>query len=418
MLNKSTRSNTLPAQTGIQRYFLQLSTKPWCHTFLLWGLLLTITTSTEGQTHAYIVRTISGGQLIYEVYDSGGTHTIDVSDMTIWDGIKGNTDVYNSFYYSGAFREILLRNGYAKLNFTNKATADEIAAQEEARSANKGIWAPSTPPPPPPPPPPFDWNKFWAWTQEILRDSFITALLFAVIRWLYINIYLKRQVDLLVIGQPDCGKTALCLVLEKPNTPKADILKLEHSKAVSTSRTPERIPRGKFEILPAMTDVPGTDFSTAWNKIHGTIWGKMLGLIRKYALVVVLAPGERNGTNGGTVVSTRDVSSGNDQAYLYRQLGYIEAFVGGSLGSKKARKPRVVVLFMNKFDWFARMNPNDSSSLEVRRQFLAIFEKHIDLIKSAATKQKIPFESIVGSAVEKWGTEEVLDAVVHQLYKA
>lgn len=187
--------------------------------------------------------------------------------------------------------------------------------------------------------------------------------------------------------------------------PKEKILQLTESRAV-TIKKGAIIPKGKFEILPELADIPGAAFGTVWDSLLGSY---------NHALVTVVAPQKFNGVQDGQV-KIIDIATNFDQRYVDIQLGYMQAYVEGGLGASATKKPRVLIMFVSKFDLYSKLPPYDSAAEKIKEKVLDIFADHINSARSAAKKAGVPFELIVGSSVEKWNTGQVLEAVTTVLY--
>jgi hypothetical protein len=370
----------------------------------------------QSDTRDYlIIRKIEGGKIIYEKYDFSGQQELDVSDLTVWDKADHET-LFNTFYYTSQdLRILLLQTGNARLNDASKASPTEVGAQERAQSNGVGMWKRTSSPTPTSNSSPgnessrwVEWSKYWplVWQAFVILAS--VGIVGALGRWLYKRFYIQRRVKLLLIGEPSTGKTSLQLTLIDPHISKNELLNLETSKAVLKKKGHKHIPRGKFEILPKITDVPGSAFGSVWDEVLES---------RSHALVILICPYRLNGLGKDGSRELLNVVDDVDQRYVDLQLGYVQAYVEGLLGAKRTKKPKMVILFISKFDLFSKTPPDDSASDQITRQLRSVFSRHIDSAKSAARKANVPYELLIGSAVEKWNTDAVLAAVAKALYK-
>jgi hypothetical protein len=384
--------------------------------YLILVVVLLSSLAAQAETRDYlIIRKIEGGKIVYERYNFSGQQELDISDLTVWDKADHET-VFNTFYYTSQdLRILLLQTGYAKLNDSSRATPNEVQAQEKAQSAGMGMWKKAPSPSPTNYPSPghdgsrwVEWNKYWSllWQAFVILAS--VGIIGAVGRWLYKKFYIQRRVKLLLIGEPSSGKTSLQLTLIDPHISKNELLNTKMSKAVLEKKGHKHIPRGKFEILPRVTDVPGA--------AYGSVWDEVLGH-PSHALVILICPYRFNGVAKDGSKQLLSVAADIDRQYIDMQLGYVQAYVEGLLGAKRTKKPKMVILFISKFDLFSKTPPDDSASDQITKQLNGVFNSHINSAKSAAQKASVPCEVLIGSAVEKWNTEAVLTAVAKALYK-
>ena len=94
------------------------------------------------------------------------------------------------------------------------------------------------------------------------------------------KLYIERNVDVLIIGEPGAGKTGLFHSLINPDIPETEILKLSASGKINVKRKRTSIPMGKFHIIPKLLDVPGSQYAAINEQIVGT---------KHHALVVVVS---------------------------------------------------------------------------------------------------------------------------------
>ena len=102
------------------------------------------------------------------------------------------------------------------------------------------------------------------------------------------------------------------------------------------------------------------------------------------------------------------------------QFGVIKPLVGGlnaQIHGLVWKKPRIILLYISKFDLFSPYHPNDSNSEKITEQVELLFSDHIAFIESEAKKMGVPFKLVVGSSTKKWHTKELIEHIVHELYK-
>jgi hypothetical protein len=377
---------------------------------ILFGLI--VIPSSLAQTADYlIIRKIEKNKITYEKYNASGQESVDISNLILWDQIEAKGEIFNIFYYQITdLRVLLLEKGYAKIKDTTNASIEEISAQKRAVSSKIGIWGKSE-----------DRQKkpseqtekevknFFGTLWEIMIALSSIGLLSWIVTSLYKKFYVQRSVRLLLIGDPSAGKTALLKTLintrMSKETLREEILSLEPSRGVTKIKRTAVIPAGKFEIVPEVSDIAGSAHSTVWDTFRKS---------RNHAVVFVVSPLKINGVQDGTV-KTFDINTDTDQRYMDVQLGSLTFAVGG-IGAKSTKKPKILILFISKFDLYSKDSPTDSSSRKIREKMLDIFKEHINSAESAAKKVGIRFKLILGSSAEQWNTKEVLDTIIDVLY--
>jgi hypothetical protein len=391
--------------------------------------VLAISSHGNPQQRLITVQKIDENHLTYFQYELKETQQVDLSDLIL---TKELTTEDASIPYQlevswsevPNFKVLLLKAGLARLR--NPESADEIyrAAEAQAKAGGIGVWATPTPAPTPRPsvlqhlstpspqlipqgPSPYDqFKKFvmnglsflWQWLVTLSPFGIGAILLTA----LYYFLWVRRRVRLLIIGKMSAGKTAVYLRLMDPTIDEQRILDLEQSQAKQKIRLRQHIRYAKFEIYPRLTDVPGAAYSTVWDELT------KFRFMRRHAMILVLSP---------TIVKVRSSSEElEDDKYLSTQLGYVEAFVEGALGARKTRKPKVMVLFLNKFDLFSQFPPGDSHAVNEQKHFLSMFSEHLKSVDVATKKANIKLHIIVGSALKNWNCDNLINSIGKSLY--
>jgi len=400
---------------------------------LLHSLTVSATDSPQLQIK---VAEIDGDQLIYVTYQLNDKQRVDLSELILSEQINKNKSIPFPLGITWTevpdFKLILLQNGLAQLKSPGTADEKYRNAQEKAQKEQKGIWKPAQQPQPqqtkpseqsqstPPPktteqPRQSDGNSFWddigkffsnagnfiwKWVVILSPVGIVGIIITILLTFLWRRYYLERRIRLVIVGEPSTGKSAVYKRILNPNTDKQEILGLIPTKGKQTYKMKTHVRYAKFDIYPRLTDVPGSAFSTVWDELTG------FRFKRPHALLVTLSTTKMN-HNGNNVI---------DEKYLYTQLGYIQAFIEGGMGARKTRKPKVVVFFLNKFDLFSSHRPDDSAAVQAEARFQAVFEDHIKSATLALEKARIPFKIIIGSALENWNCDRIIDIVGKELY--
>jgi hypothetical protein len=338
-------------------------------------------------------------KIVYETYKSKGYKEYDLSGLVVSKEIVGKGDPFNRVYHRVPdFKQLLLQSGYASLEKPESARPEHLAAQESAKSENKGQWAGSKEKAAG-----FvkllrSWSiSVWNFLKRWLPVAASIGLLSFVVKYLYKKFYIQRRLRLLIIGEPSAGKTALYLRLLDPKVDKKKILELSPTRGLQRAEKNTFIPKGKFELYPCVSDVPGSAFSTVWDEF---------GKSRFHAIILVLAPTIQDSRTPAVI----------DQKYIYTQLGYVQAYIEGGMGSHIAKRPKVIVVFINKFDLFSEVQPGDSAATSAEESLQEVFGEHIDSARMAGKKTGIPVYVLYGSALESWNCERIIDVVGQSLY--
>jgi hypothetical protein len=355
------------------------------------------------------VEKVDENHLEYSVYELKGVERVDLSDLIISDSAKGRPDGLNFLWDEVPdFKQELLNLGLARLREPAKASAQYLESERRAKELQLGIWAPKAPPPTPQ----IETERgfdFVALFWKILTYSWylISALgIVSVISAIYYFLYIRRRVQLLIIGKPSAGKSAIFARIKNPKLDRKLILDLKPTPVRQGARLREHIQYAKFEIYPRLTDVPGSAYSTVWDEV--TKWRFRFGFMRRHALLLVLAPTEKN--------SKTTMSEGDDQRFRDTQLGYVQALVEGSFGARKTAKPKIVIVFLNKFDLACDYPPGDSNASDQEKGFTLLFAEHLKSVRLAAEKAGIHFHAFAGSALNDWNCSNLITVIGKTLY--
>lgn len=376
-----------------------------------------------------VVKEVGDGKIIYYEYEysSLGKKEIDISNLELWSQLNNSDEIYDLIFWGEGnefLRTLLLSRGYAKIIDPRFASNEEIDAQTNAQTSNLRIWKLALRPTATPALPDINTNNpilgklskinwglwggyAWQGFLILMGGGFVVWLVQELVKWLKRELR-QRRFSLLIIGEASSGKTALLKTWVNPNVSKREILSTQKSRSTNKEVKPSVITRGRFEITPKMTDVPGSKPSSVLDELQDSL---------NKGLVVVIAPFEKNGSPDYETTQLLKIPADIDMKYIHVQLGYIQSLVAAVLGAKNTKKPSIIVLYISKFDLFSKLHPADSAAANVRRQIETLFLEHIDNLKAASKKAGIRFEVVIGSPAEKWNTKEVLDIIVEELFK-
>ena len=387
--------------------------------FLLLFVTLHSNTSNANPSDQWLyISAVGDDYILYLSYRKEPEKKEIIDDLILSKEIIGKSNPTEKVYVDIYNLKIdLLENGLAKLR-NNDAPSDMKNAQQKAISAGKGIWAKPKPisditqnhtaPETPRESTTKEWiaqilNNVW----DILLEWFVLlwkwifglasiGLTGLVAQYIYKKVFLERKLRLLIIGEPSSGKTAIFSRILDPDVERQKILDLAPTQALRRVYRNAFCRIGRYVIHPYLSDVPGSAFATVWDQFIKT---------RKQAILLVLAPSKLN-----------VCSDGFDEKYIYTQLGYVQSYLEGGIGSKVIKKPKVIIIFLNKFDLISSLNPEDSTAANIKKKYLEIFSEHIQSADVAAKKASIPIHIIVGSALENWNCNRILDLAGRELY--
>jgi len=416
-----------------------------------------------GPIQAVIVTGISQDHLTYYTYERKGPINVDLSDLNVSSSVIAETDPFGQQFDSPPdFKLLLIQRGWATLKDPSHATqqyraaqsqaeqeqqasekarkeqeqrsqiekAQEAAQQKAAEEAEqrklqeeeqKRAQGPSTAE--------RLWDKLsslfsaalasvsvvlirflhwlrsiWLWIVSIGLASIFANKIISLFTRLYHRIRFERRIRLLFIGLSSTGKSAIKTRLVNPDISREEILNPSENRPTSELRTDRRnecVRADGFMIFPECRDVPGSEYSAVWDELAKTArWRYHTGLVVPLSLT------------GSDRLNT---SRTWDENYIESQLVYIQ-FVAGFLKSHIYPKPKIVIIFLAKFDLLSERSPNDKSSQGEKANLEERFRAHIDIIRDACVKNDIPFETIVGSAAANWNVEQIVKVVGRRLY--
>ena len=300
----------------------------------------------------------------------------------------------------------LLDAGCAKIIGTPRS-ANERAAQEDAKARGIGEWSPSIG---------AKIARVWAAILRwFARDwqiiSTVVGILLGLLSLTWISKYidkvrkqrLQKYIHVIIIGAVSAGKTDLWTAWRTNLTPKVDAKPTVGAHHLQGVR---RVPYGEFTIHPTVTDTAGSEPWLLMEQI------REVPAKSKIILVIVVAPCGKN--------EIEDGGNAYDKEFIAEQKGYAN-LPRAVLGERNSvRKPDFVVMFITKFDLVSPVNPYDSQSRKAREGLEKEFEPHRNLIERICKERKIAFELIVGSSKEGWGIQllkETLERVTESSTK-
>lgn len=405
-------------------------------TLLFTATLLFITVSVFAQDGKQLIRVtkIDNSGITYVIYEAGEQRKQDITDLNLSPTLQ-NTIPYQlaaEWPETKDLKLILLKYGFASLKDEQSSDEKYRAAQQRAVAGRFGIWKTPTPPPTPSPEPTQSqtpqvestssatpepsptpepsrlwedftstllsfWERFW-W---LINLSVVGVILGGLLVHFYPKLFLEKRLRLLIIGQLSAGKSALVLRIFDSTATRDDILNLSPTQAATRIKNVKPIRWGKYEFFPVMNDIPGSAFASVWDSMMPSMFQR-----GPHAFVLVLAATKAKLAEQGSF----------DQRFLDFQLMYTQAFIEGPLGATRSKKPKCVVIFLNKFDLVSSHTPKDSASAEALGQFRSVFKDHTDIAKLAGDRARIPIIVIEGSALEDWNCGNVIDKIGMTVY--
>ena len=215
-----------------------------------------------------------------------------------------------------------------------------------------------------------------------------------------------------MIGHTTVGKTVLFKRLLDKNVTREELLNEPITPGLNVQELPKHIPYGKFEIHLKIEDIAGSKFTLTFEELRRRWYSRL-----QTVLLVVLSPTSEK------KVRADDNEAGADRHpvdphFVSVQLGYMQALVQGALGARHTIKPKAIVLYMNKFDLFSDLGPEDSTSRDAESEFKSIFAEHIECAQMSAHNLGVKMYPIVGSALNAWNCEKVIKIVGEILFNA
>lgn len=209
----------------------------------------------------------------------------------------------------------------------------------------------------------------------------------------------ERQIRIVICGATSAGKTDLWIAWKASAAPRSDS---GPTVGFQTSIS-DPLPYGKFTLLPAITDIAGTEPWLLTRQLRGDgnlSYSKSKRI--KRILVFVVAPCRQN---------TIQPENSYDQSYIAEQKGYAYLPMAIIAGDNTLARPDMVIMFISKFDLISKVGPQDTNGVRARQNTEKVFREHRRLIEAACGRRGTLFTCIVGSAKEGWGIPELRDKV-------
>ena len=362
-----------------------------------------------------MIEELQPGHLVYGAYGRTQTVRVDISELIVPKENVASQDPLNASYPAPQdFKYLLLQRGLAELRTPETASQLYRDAQERAKRERKGLWlgrlgtlaAPDTQssssgdtsPKLPDPLIGILLQGYGLASSHLLATiTLLSTLGFTgyLASWVFENRN-KRKVRLLILGEASAGKSAVCYRLFRPSATPNDILKMKPTRLKDELANRQFIQFGPLQIYPTYVDVPGPEY--------GIILDEFLSSKRPGIVLYVLAT-----TMGEPTPSPVDAD------FINVQFGVLKAQLESVLKSNKVRKPSLIVLFINKFDLFSALSPEDANSSDERTKVIGLFKRHIENINLAAGH--VPVKIVVGSALRNWNFTAVKEHIAESCGK-
>ncbi len=391
-----------------------------------------------GQQIITYIKKVDNDKLYLKVFSENREAVIvSTANLRLIDSLKSKYNYHVEYNNVGqiSFREYLLFNGYAQIVDTLKATKDELTNQKLAQEEKKGIWISLNVVPKKidsiinnrsdstfnntlaKKPSEIDSTNrtnntslsetvpsFFSKNAGVLSLLFGSGLLVSLSGFIFKfaqKRYRSRKINLLFIGEPSAGKTALFKHFTHPNAPESFYSSPNPPSKIKATKIADLFAIGKYEITPTYTDTPGSKIAAIWDEFCE----------KHNVIVYVLAPVSIYSMNNKP-------DNYVDELYTSEQYGVLRTFLG-ALNSLKLniKKPKLIILYLNKFDLYSNNRPSDSSSEYIVEKYNKIFLRHIAYAKEECQKANVPFEVVINSSHKKWGVrEEIVHHISNKLY--
>lgn len=442
---------------------------------VIWCMLLPLSmASAQGNPpqYGYSLEQVNEGSVTYSIYKFVESKSVDISDLELAPGVIG-TDPLNFIYWRMPdYKLELLKKGLARLKDSANASQEYLDAEQKAKGEGLGMWyASPTPTPTASPsstptttsrptatpsatiaspstatqptatrsltattrsaptrtltPTPtlnsiqklgrtitnMPWSDIVGWLAKLVLG--IVGLIGGadIIQWIDQRSH-RHRVLMTLMGEPSVGKTWLWTRLTDPDISEAELRKIKLSTVVNTAQA-TKITMGKFEIVPYLTDLPGTRPEKEIDTLLGQKKFRLLppSLSRRKEVWLILLS-----TTPDSQISYQSPAAQKvDQQYVSEQLGALKTPVG-FIQARSTSKPQCVLLCISKFDLFSEQEPRDSTSKEARANLELVFKNHIARVEKACHSQGIPFNVVHLSALTGAGTEDIRRYIEKALY--
>lgn len=217
---------------------------------------------------------------------------------------------------------------------------------------------------------------------------------------LLIFLALSRLAVVIVTGLRGAGKTGVYRVLKDPKTPQHILLALDPTPEVERFQNVRPITKNLFQHFVRLIDLPGKRLGEWSDLVANNLFWRVFSPFIRLVYIVVLAP---TAGNSGT----------RDEAFIWRQHGFVESQVLDQLQAKNKRKPTKIIVFVNKADTV--QSGGNSVSRDVRADLQNTFAAHIAMIKKQVRESnsnrwfKTRVDVEIGSVAFGWETGRLMD---------
>jgi hypothetical protein len=345
---------------------------------------------------------ISGTEMTVYVYLFDRSQKIDIA------GLDVDLNCVKKYTWDSSieqFREAILRQGCARI-VGSTPSKNEQDAEQAAKNNGAGVWKPAAPTTTnasttnaasTEPSKPSEFVKWLGANAVALVSALFAFLAIPALYRFARRARNRKRVEVVLFGAGGAGKTDLWIAWAEGN---AALSEGKPSKyGAIQKRVVNPIPLGPYTLMPTLTDGFGGDPAGMLNSMQAP--GR-----HKKIMLIVLGPHGQPGRTDPAI----------DPAFVQEQIGYL-AFPRALIGDKTGRiKPDLVALVFTKFDLLAAKPAGDSSSEEVKNDYLSTFQKVTYAIQSECRNNAVHFVKIVVSAKHGWGVDDLQQRVTRLIF--
>jgi Staphylococcal nuclease homologue len=385
---------------------------------------------------------LTSTELEYQEFTPQKSHILPINDLELWNGMPKDVNPEGWWWQEEPdFKVYLVSEGLARVRDRKTANQALRDAEDQAKSAGKGMWHTVTEPPKTTttipnsaadgsvvsatasvaPTEPLTATTdttaapgpLTAWTPSIKQViatvvGFVGGWQILVLVWAYFH---RHRVFLVLLGEPNTGKSWLWHRLVDPTISASELRKIVKSDVPNRLKH-AKLPMGKYEIVPVYSDIPGNRAGEQLTQLIDRKWFRAMQRLifpQRRVWLILLAPSTDSVTRG--VSSLGEI----DKLDLQRQLGALKLYVS-VLASRKTPKPDFVAICVAKVDYFMTNAPEDTTSRSMRDELLSVFKDHIIYLETACKEQEVKHVTIVCSALTGWGSQRILEALKRACY--